>query len=140
MAVVMVAIQCITVFIVYAVFSTLVAEKRHDLGVLRALGATRRQVVGIFLLAGAATCLAGCAAGWGLGWGALAALNPLSKLLRMPLFPQDVIYTPDAPTSFDPMIPLFFCAVMTAIGILAVALPAWRAGRVDPVLILREGA
>ena len=140
MALVMIAIQAITVFIVYAVFSTLVVEKRQDIGVLLGLGARRRDIAGTFLIAGLSACLIGSALGWALGWGALAALNPLSRALNMPLFPQDIIYTPDAPTSFDPRIPLFFTGIMSVVGVLAVALPAWRASRIQPVAILREGA
>lgn len=140
MALVMVSIQAIAVFIVYAVFSTLVAEKRHDIGVLLGLGAKRRDIAGAFLWAGLMACLLGGAAGWALGWGVLAALNPLAKFFDMPLFPQDVIYTPEAPTSYDPLIPLFFIGVMAAVGLIAVALPAWRASRIVPVDILREGA
>ncbi len=137
---VMILIQCITVFIVYAVFSTLVVEKRHDIGVLLGLGVRRSVIASSFLLAGVACCLLGGVAGWALGWGALAGLNPLSKWLNFPLFPQDVFYTPNAPTSFDPIIPLIFIAIMTKVGLIAVALPAWRASRIQPVDILREGA
>lgn len=137
---VMILIQCITVFIVYAVFSTLVVEKRHDIGVLLGLGVRRGVIASSFLLAGVACCLLGGVAGWALGWGALAGLNPLSKWLNVPLFPQDVFYTPNAPTSFDPLIPLLFIAIMTVVGLIAVALPAWRASRIQPVEILREGA
>ena len=140
MALVMVAIQTIAVFIVYAVFSTLVAEKRHDIGVLLGLGAKRRDIAGAFLWAGLVACLLGGVAGWALGWGVLAALNPLSRYFKTPLFPQDVIYTPEAPTSFDPLIPLFFIGIMAVVGVIAVALPAWRASRIVPVDILREGA
>ena len=140
MALVMIAIQAIAVFIVYAVFSTLVAEKRHDIGVLLGLGARRRDIAGAFLLAGLAACVLGGLFGWALGWGVLSALNPLSRALNMPLFPQDIIYTPEAPTSYDPLIPLFFVGVMSVVGLIAVALPAWRAARIQPVDILREGA
>lgn len=135
---VMVAIQGIAVFIVYAVFSTMVAEKRHDIGVLLGIGARRRDIAGAFLLAGLAACVAGGLGGWALGWGVLAALNPLSHFFGIPLFPQDVFYTPDAPTSFDPRLPLLFIGAMTTIGLAAVALPAWRAARIEPIEVLRD--
>ena len=136
---VMIAIQIIAVFIVYAVFSTLVAEKRHDIGVLIGIGAPPRSIAGAFLLAGLAACLAGGLLGWAIGWGALAALNPFSRLTGLVLFPQDVMYTPEAPISWNPLIPLLFLGIMSLVGLLAVALPAWRAARIDPVAILREG-
>jgi lipoprotein-releasing system permease protein len=140
MGLVMIAIQGIAVFIVYAVFSTLVAEKRHDIGVLLGIGARRRDIAGAFLIAGIAACVFGGLFGWALGWGILVLLNPLSELTGFPLFPQEVLYTPDAPISWNPLIPLFFIATMSVIGILAVLIPALRASRIDPVAILREGA
>lgn len=135
---VMIAIQVIAVFIVYAVFSTLVAEKRHDIGVLLGLGAQRRHIAGAFLLAGLTACVGGGFAGWGIGWGILALLNPFTRWTGIALFPQDVLYTPDAPVSWDPLVPLFFIVVMTAVGLAAVLLPAWRASRIDPIETLQE--
>jgi ABC-type lipoprotein release transport system permease subunit len=128
------------VFIVYAVFSTMVVELRHDIGVLRGIGARRRDVAGALLLAGLTACLAGGVLGWALGWGVLAVLNPLSHLTGIALFPQDVMYTPEAPIAFAWWIPPAFILSMTTIGLIAVALPAWRAARVQPIDTLREGA
>lgn len=136
---VMIAIQVIAVFIVYAVFSTMVAEKRHDIGVLLGIGARRGDIARAFLLAGLAACLIGGVSGWGLGWGLLLAINPFTRLTGIALFPQDVLYTPEAPTSWNPLIPLLFIGVMSGVGLLAVLLPAWRASRIDPIDILREG-
>jgi lipoprotein-releasing system permease protein len=135
---VMVCIQVIAVFIVYAVFSTLVAEKRHDIGVLLGLGAQRHQIAGAFLIAGLVACVAGGLLGWAIGWSLLAAINPFTRLTGIPLFPQDVMYTPDAPVSWSPLVPLFFIGVMTVVGLIAVLLPAWRASRIDPIETLRE--
>lgn len=139
-ALVMILIQIITVFIVYAVFSTMVVELRHDIGVLRGIGARRRDVAGAVLAAGGIACLAGGLAGWALGWAILAGLNPFSRATGIALFPQDVIYTPEAPVSYVWWIPVLFIASMTLIGLIAVLLPAWRAARVQPIDTLREGA
>lgn len=137
---VMILVQILAVFIVYAVFSTLVAEKRHDLGVLLGLGVRRSEIVNAFLIACGTACVAGGLLGWAIGWGFLTLLNPLCKATGIALFPQDFFYSPDTPISFDPLVPLLFISIMTGIGLLAAALPAWRAGRTDPVQILREGA
>lgn len=139
MAVVMLAIQTITVFVVYAVFSTLVAEKRHDIGVLLGIGARRSQIASAFLISGIAACVVGGLLGWAVGWGLLLVLKILSERFGLLIFPQDVFYSPQTPISWDPLIPLFFIGAMTAIGLLAVAIPAWRASRIEPVDILREG-
>jgi lipoprotein-releasing system permease protein len=135
---VMVLVQSLCIFIIYAVFSTLVAELRHDLGVLLALGAQAQQLSLTFVLAGQAVCVGGGVLGWLLGWAGLAALNPLSRWSGIPLFPQEVIYTPEAPVSFTPLWPLIFIGVMAIVGFLATTLPAWRAARIDPVDTLRE--
>ncbi len=135
---VMIAIQVIAVFIVYAVFSTMVAEKRHDIGVLLGIGASRTDIAGAFLLAGLAACVLGGLLGWALGWGLLLSINPFTRFSGIALFPQDVMYTPDAPISWNPLIPLLFIGVMSGVGLLAVLLPAWRASRIDPIDILRE--
>jgi ABC-type lipoprotein release transport system permease subunit len=140
MAFVMIAIQLIAVFVIFAAFSTLVAEKRHDIGVLLGLGARREDIVNAFLLAGLATCLIGGALGWLLGWLILAGLIVLSEKCGILLFPQDVFYSAEPPVSWDPLIPLIFIAAMTVVGLCAAAIPAWRAGRIDPVDILKEGA
>jgi lipoprotein-releasing system permease protein len=137
---VMLLVQAVTVFLVYAVFSTLVVEKRRDIGVLLGLGARRRDILGAFLAAGAVTCVAGGLAGWALGWTILPLLDPLGRLLGFPLFPQDIFYSENTPVSFDPLIPLVFIGAMAVIGLLAVLLPAWRASRIDPVATIREGA
>lgn len=135
---VMVLIQCICIFIIYAVFSTLVVEKRHDIGVLIGLGARESSIAGAFLWAGQAACIGGGLFGWALGWAALALLNPLSELLEVPLFPQAVFYAPQAPISWDPWFPIIFIVVIMVVGFMATLLPAWRAARIDPVATLRE--
>ncbi len=135
---VMICVQLICIFIIYALFSTLVAEKRHDIGVLIGLGARRRSVVAAFLFAALAICLIGGAAGWVLGWGTLAVLNPVSEALGVPLFPQEFMYTPEAPTSFNPLIPLTYVTIITVVGLVAAFAPAWRAGGIDPIATIRE--
>ncbi|TVR41917.1 MAG: ABC transporter permease [Planctomycetota bacterium] len=135
---VMVLIQGICVFIIYAVFSTLVVEKRHDIGVLLGLGAAPHRIAGAFLFAGQSACIVGGMIGWALGWAGLWALNPLSELLGVPLFPQAIFYSPQAPISWDARLPALFIGVIMSVGLVASLLPAWRAARIDPISTLRE--
>ena len=135
---VMILIQALCIFTVAAVFSTLVAEKRHDIGVLLGFGATRGSIVCTFLIAATVACVSGGLIGWGLGWGALSLINPLSEFFGVPLFPQEVIYTSEAPIAYDPQTPLIFIGTQAIIGLLAAAWPAWRASRINPVDTIRE--
>ncbi len=136
---IMIIVVIISVFIVYAVFSTLVSEKRHDIGTLMGIGARRSQIVGIFLAAGLLTTLIGGFLGWGIGWLLLGVLLPLAETqLGISLFPQDVFYTPEAPVSWDPIIPLTFMGISLVVGLIGTVLPALQASRIDPIHTLRE--
>jgi putative ABC transport system permease protein len=68
-------------FIIFNTFRTVVAERRHDLGMLRALGATRRTIMGLMLIEaliqGVAGSAIGLVAGYGLAWLGVAVISPL---------------------------------------------------------------
>ena len=138
--VMMVAIEAICILFVYAVFSTLVVEKRRDFGVFVCLGARRRYLFLAVALMGLVAGAVGGILGWAAGWTALALVNPFSELIGMPLFPQDIFYSAEAPVSFDPWVPLAFAGVMVAIGLVGALLPAWSARSVDPISTVRESA
>lgn len=55
-------------FLVYNTVATSVIARRAEIGTLRALGASRRRVLGLFLGEAAVMALAGCALGVPLGW------------------------------------------------------------------------
>lgn len=136
--IVMIVLQGLCVFTVAAVFSTLVAEKRHDIGVLIGIGVHPRSVVAIFLLASTVACVGGGLIGWAVGWGALALLNPLSAWTGWTLFPQQVFYTAEAPIHFDWRTPVAFIMLQAGIGLCSALIPAVRAGMINPVDTIRE--
>ena len=139
MILVMVLVQAQCIFIVYAVFSTLVSEKRHDIGILLGIGASPRSIMMTFINASVLVSLIGGLIGWALGWAILAGLNPISNYYDIALFPQDVLYTPEAPISWDIGIPLLFMGIMLFIGFISVLIPAYRASRIMPLESIREG-
>ena len=55
-------------FIIFNTFRTIVVERRHDIGMLRAIGAGRRTIVGLFLIEGLVQGVIGTAIGMGLGY------------------------------------------------------------------------
>ena len=135
---VMVLVLCLCLFVVYAAFSTIVAERRHDIGVLLALGVSPRTIAGAFHLAALVIAIAGAVVGWGIGWGVMSLINPIGNALDMPLYPMDVIYTESAPISYDPFIPISFTIIVATIAQIAASIPAMRASNIDPVVTLRE--
>ena len=55
-------------FIIFNTFRTIVAERRHDIGMLRAIGASRGTIVGLILTEGLVQGIVGSAIGIGLGY------------------------------------------------------------------------
>jgi predicted permease len=105
----------------YGVLAYQVLQRRHELAERVALGAARRQVVGLVVGQGLALVGAGLALG-------LAAAFGLSHLLAGLLYEV----APTEPAAF-----LAMAALMLLVGLAASWLPARRAAGVDPVTALR---
>jgi len=99
-----------------------VAERTGEIGLLRALGARRRQILLLFLAEAGLLAAAGGLSGLALGIG-------LAQLLSA-LFPALPVSTPWTYA-------LLAEAIAVAIGIAAGVMPASRAARLDPVEALR---
>jgi putative ABC transport system permease protein len=106
---------------IYGVLSFQVAQRTHEMGVRRALGAQNRDVINLVVLRGARLIAIG-----GL-IGAMAALS-LTRLLGRMLYGID---------PFDPWTFLAVFAVLGGVGLWACYIPASRAARVDPMVALR---
>ena len=118
-------------FIIFNTFRTIVAERRHDIGMLRAIGANRGTIIGLVLTEGLVLGVIGTAIGIGLGYllgvGITAAMNPFMKqLLSIELTPV-----------VDPSI--FVVSIVLGVGVTLFSglLPAISASRVTPMEALR---
>lgn len=107
---------------IVTIMTIAVAERTQEIGLLKALGARERTILGIFLSEAAALAAVGGALGLVLGIG-IARLAHLA-------FPSLPVKTP---LSFV----ILAEAVAIAIGLAAGVLPARRAARLDPVEALR---
>jgi lipoprotein-releasing system permease protein len=127
-------IVLIAVFNIVASLVLLVTEKRRDLGVLLALGATPAQVQRLFELQGLRIGAVGTA--WGLAVSVpLCLLADRYKLIKLPSAVYDFItYVPLRLGLFDILVVAAFPLV---VAWLASRYPARRASRVDPVDALR---
>jgi putative ABC transport system permease protein len=97
-----------------------VAERTREIGLRKALGAKRRNILMQFLTEAAAICLFG-------GILALAIAYPLSLLIAQQL-----------PTSMSWRIVALSLGVSLMTGVISGFLPAWRAARMNPVDALRN--
>jgi len=98
-----------------------VARRTREIGLRMALGATRGNV--LWLVTGRAMLLVGV----GLLIGCAGALA-VTRVLRSLLYQV---------SATDPLAFAAVALAMFAVGVLASALPAWRAVRVDPAVALR---
>ena len=106
----------------YGVLSFMVTERRREIGIRMALGANRSRVLAQVMKHGLLLISIGVAAG-------LAGALGLNRLMASLLFGVQ-------PTDTGTL-----AAVMLAVSLAAVVacwLPAWRASRLDPNVVLRE--
>jgi lipoprotein-releasing system permease protein len=105
-----------------------VVQKSHEIGILRAMGASRRQVMNVFLIQGGVVGLAGSLIG-----SALAA----AFLFLWRGFFRNPDGTPLFMLEFDPALIAWAAVVATLTGLAAAVTPARRAARLNPVEAIR---
>ena len=107
---------------VFGVTAYTVARRLPELGLRKALGATGGQLVATTVREGLRPVALGVVAG-------VAAALAAGRLMVSQLF---------AVTADDPATLAAVALVLLAVGAIATALPAWRAGAVDPMRVLRR--
>ncbi|MCF8160618.1 MAG: FtsX-like permease family protein [Polaromonas sp.] len=121
----------VTVIVAVGIASVLVVsvvQKQKEIGILRAMGTSPQRIMAVFLLQGGFYGLLGSALGSGL---ALGLLNFFSRITRNA--DGSVLVSPD----LDISVVLSACALALGVGLLAAALPARRAAKLDPVQAIR---
>jgi lipoprotein-releasing system permease protein len=110
-------------FGIASVLSISVVQRTREIGILRAMGTRRDQMLMVFLVQGAVLGLAGSAlgalAGYALVWG-FNTFGP--RLFLVPVAPA--------------LVPIAM-AIATLSGVIAAAVPARRAAHLDPVVAIR---
>jgi len=128
-------------FTVFALLSMMVIEKRRDIGILSALGATPRGVMALFLLIGLWQALLGAALGAGAGiWAAIridAIEQWLSRTFGFQIFNRDVYFFDHIPSVIEPLGVSLIVGGAVILTLVFAAVPAWRAARLNPVDALR---
>ena len=106
----------------YGVLSYMVAERRREIGIRMALGADQSSVMAQVMKQGLTLTTIGIVAG-------LAGAFALNRLIASLLFGVQ----PTDPTTMVAVI-----ATITLVAAVACWIPAWRASRVDPNVVLRD--
>ncbi len=118
-----------------------VMEKHRDIAILRAMGATSRSILRIFVFEGLIIGTLGTLFGTGLGLVLAKNADPLIKglenLLNVKIFDQSVYGMDHFPSVVNPGDVIAVVIVAMSISLLATVYPAWRASRMDPAEALR---
>jgi lipoprotein-releasing system permease protein len=121
-------VMIVVVLGIASVLVVSVVQKRREIGILRAMGATQGQVLRIFLLQGAIVGAIGSVLGVVL---AVALIWVFTRLALgsdgLPLFA----------ITLEPLLALRVAALATLCGVLAAVAPARRAAALDPALAIR---
>lgn len=110
-----------------------VLQRSRQIGILKSMGATDRQILRVFALQGLFISLIGALTGAAAGYGLLRFLSLFKQVARFgksdQLFPAVI-----EPTVF---VAAMSAAVVATLG--ASILPAWRAAKTNPVEVISEG-
>ena len=115
-------------FGIAAVLIVSVVQKSKEIGILRAMGASQRQILRVFLLQGAVLGLIGSVLGSAI---AVAAIFSWEHFITNP------DGTPLFVIGYDPKYFLASAVLATITGLAAAIWPALRGARLDPVVAIR---
>ena len=134
----------IVIVAAFGIMSTLITvtvQKRHEIGIVKALGANIAQIVWVFLGQGTIVGLFGTVTGLGLGMTLIRYRNEFSRwlasTLHIEIFPREVYQFSSIPAEVIPHDVAIICISAFLICSFAALIPAYFAARLDPVKALR---
>ncbi len=132
----------IAVILVFVTLLMMVTEKTRDIGILSALGATRRGILAIFVTCGFSISVAGVLLGLLAGWISCIYLDSFNRFLAntvgVQLFPKEIYGLKHVPYEIEPIWMGLVGTVAIAVTLLFSLIPAFFAARRDPVKALRN--
>ncbi|MCW2923742.1 MAG: hypothetical protein JWM98_1146, partial [Thermoleophilia bacterium] len=120
-------------FVIFNTFTILVGQRTREFGLLRAIGAGRRQIMGIVAIEAFVTGLVASTLGIVTGFG-------LANLLRAIINHASGGGFPDGPFTLAPRTVIASYAVGLVVTMVACIVPAWRASRLSPLEALRTNS
>ena len=134
-------IVAVAAFNIVSTLVMAVQDKQADIAILRTLGATRPEIMGVFMVQGSLIGYIGTVLG--VIGGVLLALNvetivpALEQALGRDLLADDVYYISDLPSELHWADVGQIALVSLVLGLVSTLYPAWRATRVEPAEALR---
>ena len=141
LALLLMLIVAVAAFNIVSTLVMLVVDKQGDIAILRTLGATPGNIMGIFIVQGMVIGLVGIATGTLLGL--LVALNItdmvawVEQFFGFKVLSADVYFISYFPSQVKLDNILMISGVSLILTLLATLYPAWKASKVDPAEALR---
>ncbi len=135
MFVVLTLIVVVAAFNIIAALVMLISEKRPDIALMKALGATERLILKIFLYCGLLLGVSGTLLGTTLGL-TLCALLSRYPIIKLPEDVYPMEYLPIKVEMGDVTLIIFSALILS---LLAAAFPARQAAKLPPAEVLRYG-
>ncbi len=118
---------------IVATLVLMIKDKQRDIGILMSLGATRRDIMAVFMTQGLVIGLVGTAVGVSLGVAAALLLDHYEVVqLQAQVYYLSYVPFHVRATDFTRV-----CVFAVIVSFAATFYPAWRASRLDPVVSLR---
>lgn len=134
-------ISLTSVFLVLAIFWSMISERTKDIGILRALGASGPGVAWLWVRYGLAIGVVGSLLGGVLAYTVITNINAIhdwmGRSLGLTIWDPQVYYFTRIPEDFSIAKAFIIVAAGIASCGLGALIPAWRAARMDPVRALR---
>jgi lipoprotein-releasing system permease protein len=133
MFVILTLIICVAAFAIISHLILMVAEKRREIGVLRALGASSRSITLVFMAEGVLIGLVGTTVGTLLG----VAIGLIQDRYHVVKIPGDVYQLSELPMKMHPPELIMIAVAALVLSFLATLYPSRQAARLHPVEVLR---
>jgi lipoprotein-releasing system permease protein len=133
MFVILTLIVIVAALNIISTLSVMVTQKAKDIGILKAIGATRRSIAILFAMLGSIIGLVGITAGVFLG----AGISFLIKRYNFIQLPKDIYYISSLPVRLDITDSVIIAVSALAISLIASLYPAIQASRLQPADTLR---
>ena len=134
-------IVAVAAFNIIATLIMVVADKGADIAILRTLGATPAQIMGVFMVQGTVIGVVGTLIGAVLG--IVAALNVsqlvgwVERISGQQVMSSDVYFISNLPSQLLLSDVLLICGAAFTLSFLATIYPSWRAAQIQPADALR---
>ncbi|GAB4342497.1 MAG: lipoprotein-releasing ABC transporter permease subunit [Candidatus Abyssubacteria bacterium] len=141
MAVILVLIIVVAAFNIASTLIMVVMEKTRDIGILKAIGATVKHVMTIFvidgLMVGVVGAVLGVIFGYALANSLDSVVNFIGRVFGIELFPRTIYYFDKIPVDTSILDTCWIVGSAVILSLVASLYPAWQAARLNPVEALR---